>query len=91
MNFGVLKEINPPSETIRGLFVLASFVAGIAGGGVSIFFWKSTKYLIGAWGGLAFGLWIECFKDGGLINQVGFRWIMYIGKFAFLCAFVLAC
>ncbi|KAF7985291.1 hypothetical protein HWV62_6449 [Athelia sp. TMB] len=80
LKFGVLGDINPPSETLRGLFVFACFVAGVAGGGISIFFWKSTKYFIGAWGGLALGLWIECFKDGGLIHQVGIRWIMYIGN-----------
>ncbi|KAI0094952.1 hypothetical protein BDY19DRAFT_988740 [Irpex rosettiformis] len=79
LRFGVLQAVNPPSTTLRGLFVLACTVAGIAGGGVTIFFWKATKYFIGAWGGLAFGLWIQCFRDGGLIHPVGFRWIMYLG------------
>ncbi|KAI0687762.1 hypothetical protein BC835DRAFT_1419672 [Cytidiella melzeri] len=78
LKFGVLQAVNPPSTTLRGLFVLACTVAGIAGGGVTIFFWKATKYFIGAWGGLAFGLWIQCFRDGGLIHPVGFRWIMYL-------------
>ncbi|PSR75890.1 hypothetical protein PHLCEN_2v8804 [Hermanssonia centrifuga] len=79
LKFGVLQAINPPSQTLRGLFVLACGVAGVAGGGIAIFFWKVTRYFIGAWGGLAFGLWIQCFRDGGLIRPVGFRWIMYIG------------
>ena len=52
---------------------------GIAGGGISIFFWKAAKYFIGAWGGLALALWIQCFRNGGLIGPIGFRWIMYIG------------
>lgn len=79
LKFGVLQAVNPPTKTLRGLFVLACSVAGIAGGGVTIFFWKATRYFIGAWGGLAFGLWIQCFSDGGLIHPIGFRWIMYIG------------
>lgn len=83
MRFGVLEAVNPPSKTLRGLFVLSCTIAGIVGGAVSIFFWKATKFFIGAWGGLAFALWIQCFRDGGLIHQIGFRWIMYIGKFAF--------
>jgi hypothetical protein len=61
------------------MFVLSSFVAGIAGGGFAIFFWKTTKYFIGAWGGLAFGLWVQCFRDGGLIRPIGIRWLLYIG------------
>ncbi|KAI0348391.1 hypothetical protein BDW22DRAFT_1320508 [Trametopsis cervina] len=79
LKFGVLQAVNPPSKTLRGLFVLACTVAGVVGGGITIFFWQATKYFIGAWGGLAFGLWIQCFRDGGLIHPVGLRWIMYLG------------
>lgn len=79
VKFGVLEAVNPPSEVLRGLFVFACSVAGIGGGGIAIFFWKTSKYFIGAWGGFAFGLWIECFRDGGLIDPVGVRWILYIG------------
>ncbi|KAI0715308.1 hypothetical protein C8Q76DRAFT_619448 [Earliella scabrosa] len=78
LRFGVLQAINPPNATVRGLFVLSSAVAGIAGGGVAIFFWKAAKYFIGAWGGFALALWIQCFRHGGLIGPLGFRWIMYI-------------
>jgi hypothetical protein len=56
VKFGILHAINPPSKTVRGMFVLSSFVAGITGGGFAIFFWKTTKYFIDAWGGFAFGL-----------------------------------
>ncbi|KAA1468283.1 hypothetical protein DENSPDRAFT_387938 [Dentipellis sp. KUC8613] len=76
--YGILPAVNPPSKTLRGMFVLACFVAGVAGGGVTIFFWKVSKYFIGAWGGFALALWIECFRNGGLIHTIGFRWIMYI-------------
>ncbi|KAF8605192.1 hypothetical protein BDV93DRAFT_75890 [Ceratobasidium sp. AG-I] len=79
LKFGVLDAINPPKSTVRGMFLLASAVAGIVGGGLSIFFWKHTKYFIGAWGGFALALWIQCFKAGGLIQQVGYRWIFYVG------------
>ncbi|KAK7468785.1 hypothetical protein VKT23_003286 [Stygiomarasmius scandens] len=79
LRFGVLRAINPPSKTLRGMFVLACGIAGIAGGGIAIFFWKAARYGIGGWGGFALALWIQCFRDGGLIKTVGFRWILYIG------------
>lgn len=79
LKFGVLAAVNPPSKTVRGMFVLASVVAGAIGGAITIFFWKAAKYFIGAWGGFAFGLFIQCFRNGGLIDPVGLRWIMYIG------------
>jgi hypothetical protein len=79
LRFGVLQAVNPPSETLRGLFVLSCAVAGIVGGGVAIFFWKGTKYFIGAWGGFAFGLFIQALHDGGLIKPLGFRWALYTG------------
>jgi hypothetical protein len=59
----------------------AAPVAGIIGGGVTVFFWKGTRYFVGAMGGIAFGLWIECFRDGGLIDAIGFRYIMFIGMY----------
>jgi len=80
LKFGVLAAVNPPSKTLRGMFVLASAIAGIAGGGIAIFFWKAARYGIGAWGGFAFALWIQCFHNGGVIKAIGFRWILYIGQ-----------
>ncbi|KAF9229170.1 hypothetical protein BS17DRAFT_792151 [Gyrodon lividus] len=86
VKFGILPAINPPNKTLQGMFVLACSVAGIMGGAFTIFFWKATKYFIGAWGGFAFGLWIQCFRNGGLIPSVGLRWILYIacGVVAFI-------
>ncbi|KAG6841920.1 hypothetical protein C0991_005100 [Blastosporella zonata] len=78
LKFGILAAVNPPSKTLRGMFVLASAIAGFAGGVIAIFFWKAARYGIGAWGGFALGLWIQCFRNGGLIDSVGFRWILYI-------------
>jgi hypothetical protein len=83
VKFGILRSVNPPSSTLRGMFVLSSFVAGVAGGGFAIFFWQATKYLIGAWGGLAFGLWVQCFRDGGLIRPVGIRWLLFISMWRY--------
>lgn len=80
LKFGVLEAVNPPNDKIQGVFVLACVVAGIAGGGIAIFFWQQAKYFIGGWGGFAIGLWVQCFRDGGLIRPIGFRWILYIGK-----------
>ncbi|KAH8120443.1 hypothetical protein DFH11DRAFT_1685736 [Phellopilus nigrolimitatus] len=79
LKFGVLEAVNPPTDAIRGVFVFACCIAGFAGGGVAIFFWQQAKYFIGAWGGFAFGLWVQSFRAGGLIRPVGFRWILYIG------------
>ncbi|TFK36818.1 hypothetical protein BDQ12DRAFT_226099 [Crucibulum laeve] len=79
IKFGVLPAVNPPSKTLRGMFVLSSSIAGIAGGAIAIFFWKGARYGIGAWGGLALALWIQCFQNGGVIKAIGFRWILYIG------------
>ncbi|KAF8213159.1 hypothetical protein K438DRAFT_1915348 [Mycena galopus ATCC 62051] len=78
LKFGILTAVNPPSKVLRGLFVLASAVAGIAGGGISIFFWKAARYFIGGWGGFALALWLQCFHDGGVIKTIGFRWIFFI-------------
>ncbi|KAK2461677.1 hypothetical protein APHAL10511_006140 [Amanita phalloides] len=79
MQFGVIPAINPPSKTLRGMFVLASSIAGIAGGAIAIFFWKGARYCIGAWGGFTLALWIQSFHDGGVIRPIGFRWILFIG------------
>jgi len=83
IRFGVLEAVEPPSETLVGLFVLSCGVSGIIGGGIAIFFWKGTKYFIGAWGGFAIGLFIQCLHDDGLIEPLGFRYFLYIGA-AFL-------
>lgn len=62
------------------MFVLACSVAGVVGGGIAIFFWKGARFFIGAWGGFVLGLWIQSFRDGGLIDAIGLRYILYIGK-----------
>lgn len=79
LKFGVLPAVNPPSKTVRGMFVLASAVAGIAGGGISIFFWKAARYGIGGWGGFSLALFINCLNAGGVVKPIGYRWILYMG------------
>ncbi|KAJ1310942.1 hypothetical protein OPQ81_009454 [Rhizoctonia solani] len=79
LKFGVLDAVNPPSKAVRGMFLLASAVAGVVGGGLAIFFWQGARYFIGAWGGFALALWIQCFREGGLIRQMAYRWIFYVG------------
>lgn len=78
LKFGVLPAVNPPSQTLRGMFVLSATIAGAAGGAIAIFFWKVARYGIGAWGGFAFALYIQAFHDGGVIKSLSFRWILYI-------------
>lgn len=89
--FGVIPAVHPPSNTVRGMFVLSSVVAGVAGGAIAIFFWKGARYGIGAWGGFAFALWIQCFRSGGIIRPIGFRWILYIGNLARFISFFSYC
>ena len=79
IKFGVLPAVNPPSQTLVGMFVLSATIAGIAGGAIAIFFWKAARYGIGAWGGFALALWIQSFHDGGVIKSTSLRWILYIG------------
>lgn len=59
LKFGVLdreqQELSLPNAKLRGLYLLACAVAGFVGGGVAIFFWQMTKYLIGALGGVSHG------------------------------------
>ena len=80
LKFGVLDQVNPPSTTLRGLFVLSCTVAGGAGGAIAIFFWKVSRYLIGGWGGFSLALFVQCLRNGGLIRGVAYRWIMFIGE-----------
>ena len=78
MKFGVLPAINPPNQTLVGMFVLSATIAGVAGGAIAIFFWKGAIYGIGAWGGFALALWIQSFHDGGVIKSTSLRWVLYI-------------
>ena len=89
MHFGVENVIDPPTETMRGLFLLSSVVAGFIGGTLAVFFYNQAKYFVGAWGGFLIGMWVQCFHEGGLIQPIGFRWILYIGEFfRYLCFFL---
>ena len=72
------------------MFVLSCVVAGVAGGAISIFFWKGARYGIGAWGGFAFALWVQSFRNGGVIRPIGYRWILYIGNHVFLLSSALS-
>ncbi|KAG8842641.1 hypothetical protein FRB96_004944 [Tulasnella sp. 330] len=71
-------EINPPAVKLQALFFLACVVAGVGGGGVSIFWWKGARYFVGCWGGFALGLYIQCFHNGGVIHPIGLRYLLYV-------------
>ncbi|KAJ3490186.1 hypothetical protein NLJ89_g11459 [Agrocybe chaxingu] len=79
LKFGILPAINPPSRTLRGMFVLSCTIAGFIGGAIAIFFWKGTRYGLGFWGGFALALFIQSLHNGGLIKNIGYRWIFFIG------------
>ncbi|KAG9006291.1 hypothetical protein FRB93_008780 [Tulasnella sp. JGI-2019a] len=78
LKFGVQQEVHGPTIKLQGLFFLACVVAGVAGGGVAIFWWKGARYFVGCWGGFALALYVQCFHNGGVIRPLGFRWLFYV-------------
>lgn len=57
LKFGVLdrerNELSLPDAKLRGIYLFACSIAGFVGGGITIFFWQLTKYLIGGLGGVS--------------------------------------
>lgn len=65
---------NPPSRTLRGLYLLASIIAALVGSGIGIFFWKFAQYWVGAAGGFALGWFIMATKADGVVTKTVARW-----------------
>ncbi|PWZ02875.1 hypothetical protein BCV70DRAFT_7645 [Testicularia cyperi] len=82
LKVGVVPAINPPSRGIRGLFLVASVIAGVIGGALSILFWRGAGLMASGLGGFFFGLFLQAVRSGGLIHPVGLRYILYIGLYA---------
>lgn len=65
---------NPPSQTLRGLYLLACIVATFIGAGIGVFLFNIAKYSVSAAGGFTFGWFLLEVQAGGLITSVLGRW-----------------
>ncbi|KAK6908218.1 hypothetical protein I203_102219 [Kwoniella mangroviensis CBS 8507] len=79
LRFGVEPNIqppspNPPSTTLRGLYLLACIIASFFGGAAGIFLYPFAKYWVSAIGGFTFGWFLLATRQGGLITSVLGRW-----------------
>ncbi|WWD18486.1 hypothetical protein CI109_102938 [Kwoniella shandongensis] len=79
LRFGVEPNLqppspNPPSRTLRGLYLLACIIASFFGAGLGIFLFNLAKYWVSAAGGFSFGWFLLATKQGGLITSVLGRW-----------------
>lgn len=65
---------NPPSTTLRGLYLLAGIIAAFIGAGLGLFLYKFAKYFVATAGGFTFAWYLLATKSGGLISSVLGRW-----------------
>ncbi|KAL9940253.1 hypothetical protein V8E36_000958 [Tilletia maclaganii] len=79
LSLGVEKGIKPPSPGVRGLFLLASVIAGVVGGVLFILFHTWAAFAVCGLGGFAVGLWFQALRSDGLIPHLGLRWILLAG------------
>ncbi|EPQ32324.1 uncharacterized protein PFL1_00520 [Pseudozyma flocculosa PF-1] len=86
---GVESAVNPPTQAVRGLFLLATIIAGAVGGILCIVFWRSAALLASGLGGFMLGLFLQSVRSGGLIGSLGLRYVLYVPLFAIF--FALSC
>lgn len=89
LHFGVEPSLqppspNPPSRTLRGLYLLAGVISAFFGGALGAFLYNLARHWVSAAGGFAFGWFLLATKKGGLINSVLGRWFL-LGGLAVLC------
>lgn len=70
---------NPPSTTLRGLYLLACIIISFFGAAIGIFFFNLAKYFVSAAGGFAFGWFLLATRHGGLVPSVIGRWFLLGG------------
>lgn len=80
IHFGVAVPENPPSATMRGIFVLVAVVAGALAGSVAVLMARWTRYGMGFIAGFAIGWWILSFRDNGLIDVSWGRLVLLLGQ-----------
>ncbi|WWC88694.1 uncharacterized protein L201_003607 [Kwoniella dendrophila CBS 6074] len=84
LRFGVQPNLqppspNPPSTTLRGLYLLACIITAFFGGALGIFLYAFAKYWVSAIGGFTFGWFLLATRQGGLITSVLGRWSLLGG------------
>ena len=82
LKVGVIPSLYDPSSGLRGVYLVASLIGGIIGGILCIVFNTAGSFLTAGLGGLAFGLFVQATRSGGLIRTMGFRFFLYFGAFA---------
>ncbi|KAH9819041.1 hypothetical protein DFH28DRAFT_61748 [Melampsora americana] len=80
LRFGVIEQDPHPNNLVQGMFLLACVVAAVGAGGVSVIFWKGTRFLVGAGGGFVFAVFILSLRENVLIRPPGLRWVMIIAS-----------
>ncbi|PWN34895.1 uncharacterized protein FA14DRAFT_121043, partial [Meira miltonrushii] len=89
LRFGQARAVSDPSNTVKGLFLLACIFAGIIGGICFIIFRQGALLITCALGGFAFALFLQACRPNGLIEVIGFRYIFFIALISL--SFALAC
>lgn len=65
---------NPPSTTLRGLYLLACIISSFFGAAIGVFFFTFAKHWVSAAGGFAFGWFLLATRHGGLVSSTLGRW-----------------
>ena len=81
VQFGVAVPDNPPSATMRGVFVLVGAVVGGLAGAVAVLVAGWSRYGLTFIGGWSVAWWILSFGQGGLIDALWGRWVLFAGAF----------
>lgn len=79
VHFGVSVPENPPSATMRGVFILVGAVVGGLAGSVAILIAGWARFGLTFIGGWSVAWWILSFGQGGLINALWGRWVLFAG------------
>ncbi|GAA5877583.1 hypothetical protein JCM16303_003386 [Sporobolomyces ruberrimus] len=79
VHFALVDRVNPPKSITRGLFLLASLVAGLVGGGFCYLFHKAGQLVLSALAGFVLGSTLLCVRSDSLIRPVGLRYILSLG------------
>lgn len=64
----------PPTQLLRGLYLLACVLSAFVGAGLGVFLYKLAKYWVNAAGGFALAWYILALRPGGTIENVIGRW-----------------
>lgn len=84
LRFGVEPNLqppspNPPSRTLRGLYLLAGVISAFFGGALGVFLYTMAKHWVSAAGGFVFGWFLLATRKGGLVDNVIGRWFLLGG------------